>query len=147
MVIDLIMQQLYAIGCKPGSSLLISAGFRWHLFLKVVFTFTCFCLVFGNGSVFRLMSFVIMKPYTCFQTQRYEAASTIFGRNTLKAYQQQYTMLAERLLAVRKFKSVWFLCNDNVKRRVNFFVSIKILKRWFAICLESDLSAFTLKLV
>ncbi|XP_071828827.1 putative neutral ceramidase C [Apostichopus japonicus] len=33
-----------------------------------------------------------------YQTQRYEAASTIFGPNTLRAYQQQYTYLSEKLM-------------------------------------------------
>jgi len=33
-----------------------------------------------------------------YQRQRYEAASTIFGPHTLQAYQQQYAMLAEKLV-------------------------------------------------
>ena len=32
-----------------------------------------------------------------YQKQRYEAASTIFGPYTLRAYQQQYTFLADKL--------------------------------------------------
>ena len=32
-----------------------------------------------------------------YQKQRYEAASTIYGPYTLKAYQQQYTFLADKL--------------------------------------------------
>lgn len=35
-----------------------------------------------------------------YQKQRYEAASTIYGPNTLRAYQQQYSMLTESLLGV-----------------------------------------------
>lgn len=34
-----------------------------------------------------------------YATQRYEAASTIFGPNTLKAYQQQYTLLSDHIVA------------------------------------------------
>jgi hypothetical protein len=35
-----------------------------------------------------------------YQRQRYEAASTIYGPNTLLAYQQQYTYLMEKMLLV-----------------------------------------------
>ena len=38
--------------------------------------------------------------YEEYQRQRYEAASTIFGPHSLQAYQQQYAMLAERLIQV-----------------------------------------------
>ena len=38
--------------------------------------------------------------YEEYQAQRYEGASTIFGPNSLQAYQNQYTSLIERLLQV-----------------------------------------------
>ena len=38
--------------------------------------------------------------YEEYQRQRYEAASTIFGPHTLRAYMQQYAFLTEKLLNV-----------------------------------------------
>ena len=42
--------------------------------------------------------------YEEYQRQRYEAASTIFGPHTLKAYQDQYTYLTEAILQVYQIK-------------------------------------------
>ena len=36
-----------------------------------------------------------------YQRQRYEAASTIFGPHTLRAYLEQYAYLTEKMLNVR----------------------------------------------
>ena len=38
-----------------------------------------------------------------YQRQRYEAASTIFGPHTLRAYMEQYAYLTEKMLNVRFF--------------------------------------------
>ena len=38
-----------------------------------------------------------------YQRQRYEAASTIFGPHTLRAYMEQYAYLTEKMLNVRLF--------------------------------------------
>ena len=38
-----------------------------------------------------------------YQRQRYEAASTIFGPHTLRAYMDQYAYLTEKMLNVRFF--------------------------------------------
>ena len=46
--------------------------------------------------------------YEEYQRQRYEAASTIFGPHTLKAYQDQYTYLTEAMLQVYQIKQVIF---------------------------------------
>merc|ERR1719369_132676 len=40
-----------------------------------------------------------------YQKQRYEAASTIYGPHTLRAYQTQYKMLTEKLASGGKLKS------------------------------------------
>ena len=39
-----------------------------------------------------------------YQMQRYEAGSTIYGPNTLRAYLDQYAYLAENLLMVSIYK-------------------------------------------
>ena len=39
-----------------------------------------------------------------YQMQRYEAGSTIYGPNTLRAYLEQYASLAENLLMVSIYK-------------------------------------------
>lgn len=39
-----------------------------------------------------------------YQRQRYEAASTIFGPHTLRAYQQQYGALTASLVTVKELK-------------------------------------------
>ena len=39
-----------------------------------------------------------------YQMQRYEAGSTIYGPNTLRAYLEQYAYLAENLLMVSIYK-------------------------------------------
>ena len=41
--------------------------------------------------------------YEEYQRQRYEAASTIFGPHTLRAYMQQYGFLTEKLLNVSTY--------------------------------------------
>ena len=42
--------------------------------------------------------------YEEYQRQRYEAASTIFGPHTLRAYMQQYSYLTEKMLNVSMLK-------------------------------------------
>ena len=41
-----------------------------------------------------------------YQVQRYEGSSTLFGPNTLQAYQQQYTFLIENILEVQCSKHI-----------------------------------------
>ena len=48
-----------------------------------------------------------------YQRQRYEAASTIFGPHTLRAYMEQYTYLTEKMLNVRS--SLYSLVAPKVK--------------------------------
>ena len=47
--------------------------------------------------------------YEEYQRQRYEAASTIFGPHTLRAYMEQYAYLTEKMLNVRIFLYFFFL--------------------------------------
>ena len=66
--------------------------------------------------------------YEEYQRQRYEAASTIFGPHTLRAYMQQYAFLTEKLLNVSihrdlKPKRTILQCSrnfQNVKLRLDF---------------------------
>ena len=62
----------------------------------------------SNSSEFKVVLAGLSNVYTHYiatfeeyQRQRYEAASTIFGPHSLRAYQEQYAMLAEKLVKVR----------------------------------------------
>ena len=48
-----------------------------------------------------------------YQQQRYEAASTIYGPHTLRAYQDQYTLLTKAILQVNSIDQLHFDISSN----------------------------------
>ena len=62
-----------------------------------------------------------------YQKQRYEAASTIFGPHTLRAYLEQYAYLTEKMLNVRYHQS--YIFPSTIKTQMNLVILLFLGKQ------------------